>query len=277
MKKKLYINACRLFSLLTIVTLFVACDAHRDFPDTAMKPYHILCTDGKVLSVSDFKQSEKQPIAVVFHVNHDEAIEGNGYAVYLWDLAPEAFADSIGVNQRTSADITALDGNENTFAIYDTRETTSPMAEAVFALWRYGQSSYNIHERVLSIIESYLPDELAIEAPFFGKNVQSMLKLGRAQGVAMAVALSRDIPITEYAPLKIKMAITGNGQASKEQVADMLQRMLHFPKEEMPTFMDATDGLAAAYCHFLQMGRPAMEKGYSSWKDFIAKNPDKVK
>ena len=88
----------------------------------------------------------------------------------------------------------------------------------------------HIHERVLSIIESYLPDELAIEAPFFGKNVQSMLKLGRAQGVAMAVALSRDIPITEYAPLKIKMAITGNGQASKEQVADMLQRMLRFSK-----------------------------------------------
>ena len=134
-----------------------------------------------------------------------------------------------------------------------------------------------IHERVLSIIESYLPDELAIEAPFFGKNVQSMLKLGRAQGVAMAVALSRDIPITEYAPLKIKMAITGNGQASKEQVADMLQRMLRFSKEDMPTFMDATDGLAAAYCHFLQMGRPALEKGYNSWKDYIAKNPDKVK
>jgi crossover junction endodeoxyribonuclease RuvC len=99
----------------------------------------------------------------------------------------------------------------------------------------------HIHERVLSIIESYLPDELAIEAPFFGKNVQSMLKLGRAQGVAMAVALSRDIPITEYAPLKIKMAITGNGQASKEQVADMLQRMLHFPKEEMlPLWMRRT-------------------------------------
>ena len=135
----------------------------------------------------------------------------------------------------------------------------------------------HIHERVLGIIESYLPDELAIEAPFFGKNVQSMLKLGRAQGVAMAAALSRDIPITEYAPLKIKMAITGNGQASKEQVADMLQRMLHFPKEEMPVFMDATDGLAAAYCHFLQMGRPVAEKGYHGWKDFIAKNPDKVK
>ena len=124
----------------------------------------------------------------------------------------------------------------------------------------------HIHERVLSIIESYLPDELAIEAPFFGKNVQSM-----------AAALSRDIPITEYAPLKIKMAITGNGQASKEQVADMLQRMLHFAKEDMPVFMDATDGLAAAYCHFLQMGRPVMEKGYSGWKDFIAKNPERVK
>ena len=85
MKKKLYINACRLFSLLAIVTLFVACDAHRDFPDTAMKPCHILCTDGKVLSVSDFKQSEKQPIAVVFHVNHAEDIEGNGSVFYLRD------------------------------------------------------------------------------------------------------------------------------------------------------------------------------------------------
>lgn len=134
-----------------------------------------------------------------------------------------------------------------------------------------------IHERVLGIIESYLPDEVAIEAPFFGKNVQSMLKLGRAQGVAMAVALSRDIPITEYAPLKIKMAITGNGQASKEQVADMLQRMLHIAKEDMPTFMDATDALGAAFCHFLQMGRPSSDKGYHGWKDFMSKNPDRVK
>ena len=135
----------------------------------------------------------------------------------------------------------------------------------------------HIHERVLSIIQGYLPDELAIEAPFFGKNVQSMLKLGRAQGVAMAAALSRDIPITEYAPLKIKMAITGNGQASKEQVADMLQRMLHLKKEEMPSFMDATDALAAAYCHYLQMGRPTTEKGYRGWKDFVSKNPERVK
>ena len=134
-----------------------------------------------------------------------------------------------------------------------------------------------IFERVTGIIDEYLPDEMAIEAPFFGKNVQSMLKLGRAQGVAIAAAIHHDVPIHEYAPLKIKMAITGNGQASKEQVADMLQRMLRFPKEDMPTFMDATDGLAAAYCHFLQMGRPTVEKGYHGWKDFIAKNPDKVK
>lgn len=135
----------------------------------------------------------------------------------------------------------------------------------------------HIYQRVLGIIDSYLPDELAIEAPFFGKNVQSMLKLGRAQGVAMAAALGRDIPITEYAPLKIKMAITGNGQASKEQVADMLQRMLRLDKADMPTFMDATDALGAAYCHYLQMGRPAVDKAYRGWKDFIAKNPDKVR
>lgn len=134
-----------------------------------------------------------------------------------------------------------------------------------------------IFERVSGIIESYLPDELAIEAPFFGKNVQSMLKLGRAQGVAIAAAIHRDIPITEYAPLKIKMAITGNGQASKEQVAGMLQRMLRIPAESRLPFLDATDGLAAAYCHFLQMGRPETTRAYNSWKDFIHKNPTKVK
>ena len=134
----------------------------------------------------------------------------------------------------------------------------------------------HIHERVSGIIQSYLPDELAIEAPFFGKNVQSMLKLGRAQGVAMAAALERDIPITEYVPLKIKMAITGNGQASKEQVADMLKRMLKLNNEMTGPFLDATDALAAAYCHYLQMDRPVSEKSYSSWKDFIAKNPGKV-
>lgn len=135
----------------------------------------------------------------------------------------------------------------------------------------------HIYERVQGIIASYLPDELAIEAPFFGKNVQSMLKLGRAQGVAIVAALTRDIPVTEYAPLKIKMAITGNGQASKEQVAGMLQRILKIADSDMLPYLDATDGLAAAYCHFLQMGRPDTTKAYSGWKDFIQKNPNKVK
>lgn len=134
-----------------------------------------------------------------------------------------------------------------------------------------------IHERVEGVINGFLPDEVAIEAPFFGKNVQSMLKLGRAQGVAMAVALSRDIPIAEYAPMKIKLSITGNGQASKEQVADMLQRILHISQADMPTFMDATDALGVAYCHYLQMGRPSVEKSYRGWKDFVAKNPGKVR
>jgi crossover junction endodeoxyribonuclease RuvC len=134
-----------------------------------------------------------------------------------------------------------------------------------------------IFARTLSLIDEFHPDCLAIEAPFFGKNVQSMLKLGRAQGVAMSAALYRDIPITEYAPLKIKMAITGSGSASKEQVADMLRRFLKIPQEQMLPQLDATDGLAAAYCHFLQMGRPTTEKAYSGWKDFIAKNQDKVK
>lgn len=134
----------------------------------------------------------------------------------------------------------------------------------------------HIFQRVTGIIESYLPDEMAIEAPFFGKNVQSMLKLGRAQGVAIAAAIQRDIPIHEYAPLKIKMAITGNGSASKEQVAGMLQRMLKLKAEEMPQFMDATDALGAAYCHFLQLGRPETTATYRSWKDFMQRNKERT-
>ncbi|MCM1079984.1 MAG: crossover junction endodeoxyribonuclease RuvC [Bacteroidales bacterium] len=135
-----------------------------------------------------------------------------------------------------------------------------------------------IFKRVIGVIEEYLPDELAIEAPFYGQNVQSMLKLGRAQGVAIAAAIQRDIPIHEYAPLKIKMALTGNGGASKEQVAGMLQRMLHIDKNDMPKFMDATDALAAAYCHFIQMGKPETgAKHYGSWKDFVNKNSDRCK
>lgn len=134
-----------------------------------------------------------------------------------------------------------------------------------------------IFTRVQGLIKFFLPDELAIEAPFFGKNVQSMLKLGRAQGVAIAAAISRDVPIHEYAPLKIKMAITGNGSASKQQVAEMLRRMLNISGEEMPRFMDATDALGAAFCHFLQRKSPVAETKYSSWADFARKNSDKIK
>ncbi len=133
-----------------------------------------------------------------------------------------------------------------------------------------------VFERVTGVIDEYLPDEMAIEAPFFGKNVQSMLKLGRAQGVAIAAAIQRDIPIHEYAPLKIKMAITGNGNASKEQVAGMLRRLLNIPEDDRPQFLDATDALGAAYCHFMQMGRPTVEKGARSWKEFVNKNADRV-
>lgn len=135
----------------------------------------------------------------------------------------------------------------------------------------------HIFERVVGLIEGFLPDEMAIEAPFYGKNAQSMLKLGRAQGVAMAAAIHRDVPITEYAPMKVKMAITGRGAASKEQVADMLRRMLHIPEKEMNTHLDATDALAIAYCHFMQIGRPESTVKYSSWKDFAQKNTDRIK
>jgi len=135
----------------------------------------------------------------------------------------------------------------------------------------------HIFEHVNGIIQSYLPDEMAIEAPFFGKNVQSMLKLGRAQGVAMAAAIHRQVPITEYAPMKIKMAITGNGGASKEQVADMLRRMLKLDQDEMGKFLDATDALAVAYCHYMQMRRPETDKKYHSWKDFVNKNSSRIK
>lgn len=133
-----------------------------------------------------------------------------------------------------------------------------------------------IFNRVTGIIEQYLPDEMAIEAPFFGKNVQSMLKLGRAQGVAMAAAISRDISITEYEPRKIKMAITGNGAAAKEQVQDMLRRILNIPAENLLPELDATDALGAALCHFYESGKPEIARGPRSWKEFIAKNPDRV-
>ena len=134
-----------------------------------------------------------------------------------------------------------------------------------------------IFERVGALIDEYRPREVALESPFFGENVQSMLKLGRAQGVAMAAALIRDIPITEYEPRKIKQAITGNGAASKEQVQEMLRRILSIPREQLLPELDATDALAAALCHFYETSRPAMPKGPSSWKEFIARNPGRVK
>ena len=133
-----------------------------------------------------------------------------------------------------------------------------------------------IFERITGLIAEFLPDEMAIEAPFFGKNVQSMLKLGRAQGTAIAAAINHGVPIHEYAPMKIKMAITGQGAASKEQVAGMLQRLLHIQEDEMGRFMDATDALAAAYCHYLQMGRPESPVHYGSWKDFVNKNQNRI-
>ena len=137
-----------------------------------------------------------------------------------------------------------------------------------------------IFERITQIIDSYHPDEIAIESPFFGKNVQSMLKLGRAQGVAIAAAIERDVPITEYPPAKIKVAITGNGSASKEQVAGMLQKMLKISDEVMNIQFDATDALAAAYCHFLQIKLAertgGLATGAKSWREFINQNKDRV-
>ncbi len=131
-----------------------------------------------------------------------------------------------------------------------------------------------IFDRTLHLIDQYHPDELAIEAPFYGKNVQSMLKLGRAQGAAISAALLRDMPIFEYAPKKIKMAITGQGNASKEQVAGILQSILSI--RELPKNLDATDGLAAAVCHFYQKDIQGKGKSYNSWKDFISKNPKRI-
>jgi len=131
-----------------------------------------------------------------------------------------------------------------------------------------------IFDRTIELIDTYKPDEIAIEAPFYGKNVQSMLKLGRAQGVAMAAGLSREIPITEYLPKKIKMAITGNGNASKEQVAKMLQSLLGL--KSLPKNLDATDGLAAAVCHFYNQGKISVGKNYTGWTAFVKQNENKV-
>ena len=132
-----------------------------------------------------------------------------------------------------------------------------------------------IFEEVLGIIEQYKPDELAIEAPFFGKNVQSMLKLGRAQGVAIAAALYKSIPVFEYSPRKIKQAITGKGSASKEQVALMLARII--PINVVTEYYDATDALGVAVCHYFQKNTLSDKKAYSGWKSFVSNNPERIK
>lgn len=131
-----------------------------------------------------------------------------------------------------------------------------------------------IFSKTKMLIEKFHPDELAIESPFFGKNIQSMLKLGRAQGVAIAAAISHQIPVHEYAPRKIKMAITGQGAASKEQVASLLGKILHL--KDIPDNLDATDGLAAALCHFYQDKAILKETSYRNWEEFIRKNPDRM-
>jgi crossover junction endodeoxyribonuclease RuvC len=132
-----------------------------------------------------------------------------------------------------------------------------------------------IFERILHVIDEYKPDEVALEAPFFGKNVQSMLKLGRSQGVAMAAALYRGMPIFEYAPLKVKQSITGMGNASKEQVAFFLQKT--YGITELPKQLDATDAVAVAVCHFTQSNKPVGSKTYKNWEEFVKKNPGRVK
>lgn len=133
-----------------------------------------------------------------------------------------------------------------------------------------------IFERVSGLIQSFSPGAMAIESPFYGKNVQSMLKLGRAQGVAIAAAATRGIKVYEYAPTKIKMALTGNGAASKEQVSNMLQKIFRLDAESLVPYMDATDALAAAYCHYLQGCQPMHVRAYSNWSDFLKKNADRI-
>jgi len=133
----------------------------------------------------------------------------------------------------------------------------------------------HLHERALYLIEEYKPDVMAIEAPFYGKNVQSMLKLGRGQGVIMAAALHFSVPIHEYAPLLVKQSITGMGRASKQQVAYFLQKVYHLA--DLDEGLDASDAVAVAICHFIQQGKPLKSKEYKNWADYIKKNPDKVK
>lgn len=157
-----------------------------------------------------------------------------------------------------------------------TGSSISVIQYGVFKLAQYSTHELKlkkIFERVMGILKEFAPDEVALEAPFFGKNVQSMLKLGRAQGVAMAAALSCEIPITEYAPKKVKQSVTGNGNASKEQVAKMLMSLLNI--NEAPKMLDATDALAVALCHHFQNGKSVSKE--KTWESFVKDNPNRMK
>jgi crossover junction endodeoxyribonuclease RuvC len=162
--------------------------------------------------------------------------------------------------------------------IHQQGHTISLLAMDVLRLEKEGDPGLKlkkIFETVLLLIEKYHPDELAIEAPFFGKNVQSMLKLGRAQGVAIAAALHRSLPVFEYEPRRIKQSITGKGSASKEQVAAMLQRLLSF--QELPKYLDATDAVAVAVCHYFQRNvSETGKKKASGWNKFLSENPERL-
>ena len=141
MNQNIIRKTCQVVPVLLITGALAACDAHIEIDDN-MYPGHVLCTNGETMPYSDYENSGEQAIAVVFHTDRNGESEGDGYAVYLWDMTPRAFADSLGVEQGTSADITTLDGNTNTNALLQTKETASPMAQSVFALWKYGQSAY---------------------------------------------------------------------------------------------------------------------------------------
>ncbi len=186
------------------------------------------------------------------------------------------------MQQRSDKIILGIDPGTNLmgFGVIDAGGTLPGFIDMGVIDLKKGKGHYHklrmIYDGTLGLLEAYHPDEVAIEAPFYGKNVQSMLKLGRAQGVAMAAVLSRDIPVHEYAPRKIKLSITSAGDASKEQVAAMLMRM--FLLKELPKNLDATDGLAAAVCHFYQRGAGTVtKKGAGSWEEYIRKNPGRVK
>lgn len=158
--------------------------------------------------------------------------------------------------------------------IMDGQMTAIAMGSVVMKDDDYGLKLKTIFESTQQLIANYLPDQFAIEAPFFGKNVQSMLKLGRAQGVAMAAALVKGIPIAEYSPRKVKQSITGSGAASKEQVAGMIKTLLN--TDVLPKHLDATDGMAVAICHHFQAGRPT-KTGASNWQQFIQQNAGRIR